>query len=403
MIYSPSCTTIGYNNCCGCGACEAICPVNAVSMAPNLEGFLYPAIEKNKCIECNKCIDVCPIIHNVRKMEEDALNRSFLFRSNYVDYQKESSSGAFFYVFARRFIEEGGYVCGVVWDKSYSRAYYVCSNSLEDVERMRKSKYVQSEKGGVFWEVKDKLDNGYRVLFSGCGCDIAALYSYLGGDYKELYTLEVICHGPTSSKYLKEWNEYISGKYKSPIKSLEMRSKKEYGDAFPFVFRIEFENGRIFKRNFFNTEMGYFFSNIQRMSCYYCRFKCKRSHVGDYLIGDAQSKLKDLECYDRSGTSVVIINTEKGKESYETLQNITSVEINYTKVVESIPRIVSSWEYTNMRDLLAKREQRYGLIEAVRITVGIVKALRFCLPECIVKMYDSLKSRKHDYSERKTR
>ena len=45
--------------CCGCTACYAICPVNAIKMNSDEKGFLYPFIDENKCIRCYKCIDVC--------------------------------------------------------------------------------------------------------------------------------------------------------------------------------------------------------------------------------------------------------------------------------------------------------------------------------------------------------
>ena len=47
--------------CCGCTACYAICPKNAISMIEDEEGFLYPRINKNKCISCYQCFKVCPV------------------------------------------------------------------------------------------------------------------------------------------------------------------------------------------------------------------------------------------------------------------------------------------------------------------------------------------------------
>lgn len=46
--------------CCGCSACYAICPQNAIAMVKNDEGFEYPRIDTDKCIKCYKCIGVCP-------------------------------------------------------------------------------------------------------------------------------------------------------------------------------------------------------------------------------------------------------------------------------------------------------------------------------------------------------
>lgn len=46
-------------NCCGCSACYAVCPVSAIKMKADAEGFLYPAINESKCIKCKKCLSVC--------------------------------------------------------------------------------------------------------------------------------------------------------------------------------------------------------------------------------------------------------------------------------------------------------------------------------------------------------
>lgn len=45
--------------CCGCSACYAICPAEAISMLSDDEGFLYPVINMGKCIKCFKCLSVC--------------------------------------------------------------------------------------------------------------------------------------------------------------------------------------------------------------------------------------------------------------------------------------------------------------------------------------------------------
>lgn len=45
--------------CCGCAACWAVCPTQAISMRPDEEGFLYPAINQEKCVRCGSCLKVC--------------------------------------------------------------------------------------------------------------------------------------------------------------------------------------------------------------------------------------------------------------------------------------------------------------------------------------------------------
>lgn len=47
--------------CCGCSACYSICPVHAISMVGDEEGFLYPKIDESICVRCEMCLSVCPL------------------------------------------------------------------------------------------------------------------------------------------------------------------------------------------------------------------------------------------------------------------------------------------------------------------------------------------------------
>ena len=49
------------DNCCGCGACYAICPQGAIIMHEDEEGFDYPVIKESKCVRCYLCLGICPI------------------------------------------------------------------------------------------------------------------------------------------------------------------------------------------------------------------------------------------------------------------------------------------------------------------------------------------------------
>ncbi len=46
-------------DCCGCAACAAVCPKNAISMIADELGFKYPYIQEEKCVVCKKCIEIC--------------------------------------------------------------------------------------------------------------------------------------------------------------------------------------------------------------------------------------------------------------------------------------------------------------------------------------------------------
>ncbi len=388
--YSPACKKIKIEACCGCGACASVCSKGAIKMLPSEEGFLYPVVEDDKCVKCGKCVNTCPIIHHEWMDEKDSFNDCFVGYANEEDDVRESSSGGFFYSIAKTFIKNGGEVYGVAWNKTFDKTYYMCASNLEDLEKLRKSKYIQSEKGDVYTRIKKALDNNIKVLVSGCGCDLAALKNFLNGNDRGLYTVELICHGPTSPKYLREWNEYLSKKYKHDIVDLEMRTKKNGCTAIPFRMRVVFSNGAVYERNYFDTAFGYAFSNAQRPSCYQCRFKSDKCHVGDVTIGDAYGKLKRNDTYNIFGTSVIIVNTNKGIELFGMANNFCSQQVKYEDVLSGIPRLTTPWTKSHQRQLFSEFEKRFGLIKAVDMVCGKKRSLRFHLPEKLVFIYDSI-------------
>ena len=80
---------------------------------------------------------------------------------------KKSSSGGFFYSVAKMWANNGGYVAGVIFNDDFKSANHICSNNLQDIEKMRGSKYIQSVKGNIFREIEQLLQKKESVLFSG--------------------------------------------------------------------------------------------------------------------------------------------------------------------------------------------------------------------------------------------
>lgn len=161
--------------CTGCGACQNKCPNNAISMKEDEEGFLFPNIDKTKCTNCGLCEKTCPI-----------LNPKFNKKSNtcYVtmandDIRMKSASGGAFSVIANYVLENNGYVAGAAYDEDWN-VHHIIIDNKEDLDKLRRSKYVQSKTEDIYIQVKNLLEKGKMVLFSGTPCQVAGLYGFLG-------------------------------------------------------------------------------------------------------------------------------------------------------------------------------------------------------------------------------
>ena len=217
------------NRCSGCGACNNICPQNAIRMIYKDNGFLYPEIDKEKCVNCGLCKKVCPNNINV---EFHKCYGAYLYRNGNATLRKKSSSGGAFIDIARKIVSQNGIVFGAEFDK-YNNIQHNNYSNLNDVQRFCTSKYVQSDIKKSFKEVYTNLMDGKVVLFSGTPCQVAGIKSYLSirkCNVDKLVTVDFVCHGVPSPKVWKkyldevektEWNNYeeIAASLKLYLKS----------------------------------------------------------------------------------------------------------------------------------------------------------------------------------------
>ena len=188
-------TNVSYKDCTGCTACYSACPVNAIEMTANKEGFLYPKINETKCIHCGLCYKICPAVHpkyaNNEKPDCYAVMGSDELRL-------ESSSGGMFSIIAEQVLSEKGYVCGAAYDRDKITVHHKVISSKKRLKDLRQSKYIQSNIGESFKQIKKLLLKGKSVFFVGCPCQVAGLKSYLGKEYPSLLTADIVCHGVPS-------------------------------------------------------------------------------------------------------------------------------------------------------------------------------------------------------------
>jgi len=319
--------------CTGCAACYNACPKNCITMQEDNEGFIYPVVDNNHCMSCNLCNTICPILNNLSAKKLNAAN-VFACKNKNPLVRKHSSSGGVFSLLADYVLDNNGVVFGAMFDNELNVAHSFITHK-EDLDKLRRSKYVQSSIGASYQEVKRFLESGKMVLFSGTPCQVAGLKSYLKKDYDTLIVVEVVCHGVPSPKVYRKYKSYLQAKYKSTIKEINFRTKNRGWDN--YGTRIEFENNKVYQC--INTieplYMRGFLTNIYlRPSCYNCRFKHENT-VADFTLGDYwRIERKYPKFHNKDGVSLVIINSVLGEKIFNEISgemDCLQTDINHAK------------------------------------------------------------------------
>lgn len=316
--------------CCGCTACYAACPVGAISMREDEEGFLYPEISSEKCLGCNKCVNVCAF--KKKNVSNEKILSVYAVKHSSEEIRMDSRSGGIFTALSDETLKNGGAVYGCVMKDQYT-AVHIRAESTDDRNKMRGSKYIQSDMGDCFQQVKKDLLSDRYVLFSGTSCQIDGLKSYLGKEYERLLCVDIVCHSVPSRKIWEDFVRYQEKKYGQCV-GINFRNKRDFGWA-DHIETLSFDKKG--KKIYVDTEIfkNLFYGDyISRPSCYECPYK-SIYHPGDITIGDYWGIDKAAPGFnDNKGVSLVIINTEKGKDAFEAVkENCTFQE---TKIEDSI-------------------------------------------------------------------
>lgn len=309
---------VSKRDCCGCKACGDICPAGAINYKIDRAGFWSPEVDMENCIKCKKCVNACPVI-NKHKSEDDAV--ACYGAINKDDEVREySTSGGIFSILASYIIKKQGIVVGAAYVNNTVK--HIIINNEKFLDKIRKSKYVQSDLDGIYQKVKQVLNENRLVLFSGTPCQIEALYNFLGKKYDTLYTIDLICCGVPSPKAFSYYLKELGDKYKAPAEFVWFKNK-EFG-WHNLGTKIVFKNG---KKYFKTGNRDYFMSDYIvdgltiRSSCTSCRFRCV-PHRADITLGDFWGVENLYPQYnDEKGTSAVIVNTPKGNYLFEQIKN----------------------------------------------------------------------------------
>lgn len=342
--------------CTGCHACMNICPKNCISMKDNGEGFLYPHIDMDKCIDCGRCESVCPVI------SEPELSRqtlAFAIKSRNDSERNKSTSGGIFPILAKYFLNQGGIIAGAAYDENFV-VHHIFLENEEQLHLLQGAKYSQSRLDDAFSKIKEHLQTGRKVLFSGTPCQCAGLKKYLGKEYDNLMTTDLICHGVPSPKV---WQAYIDDRSKKENSGqrpaqINMRSKESGWSRYEYSTEFVYRPDHITRtKNGQDLFMKAFIGNIcLRKSCSDCKAKgverCTDFTLGDYWgIWNQHPEFDD-----NKGTSVVFVHTEKGRQILNELQDqIDSLQVSLEDAYKENISMINSSKPHEARDEFIKQ------------------------------------------------
>lgn len=314
--------------CTGCGVCEMLCKVQAIKMNLGTDGFMYPQIDIQRCVNCGNCITGCAV-----KQSFSSSNNIINCYASYASHEirEKSSSGGMFTLIAEWIIEQNGYVCGAAYlDR---KVKHIIVDNKEELDRLRTSKYVQSDMRDVLDEIKKLIVEDKIILFTGTPCQVAALYCYLGDTPPKLYTMDILCHGVPSQDF---FDKYLYERFSDKkLAKINFRDKSA-GWTYQLQLKIETEEESVITKI---SEDPYYIAFNERLSlresCGTCKF-ASENRCGDITVGDFweiwQYK-KSLD--DRKGTSLVLLNSKKGIQIWDSIRKkmlqVEEVPLEYAK------------------------------------------------------------------------
>lgn len=284
------------NMCAGCMACIDICPKEAVRIEDSLKAY-NAVIDTGRCINCKACYHVC------QENNPPPLSKPVYWKEGWAikkEIRQRSSSGGFAAAMEKAFAGQGGIVCSCIFaDGKFEFGF---AETEDEIEKFTGSKYVKSNPVGIYKKIKQLLTENRKVLFVGLPCQAAALRNY-AGEQKNLYIIDLICHGSPSPQildlFLRDYGTDIS-----KITDIRFRVKNH--------FNLEEEQRAFTPPVIYDNYTMTFLDGISYTeSCYSCKY-ARLERTADITLGDSWGSMLSEE-EQRKGISLALCQTEKGR------------------------------------------------------------------------------------------
>lgn len=301
--------------CAGCHTCKLLCPTHAISVDAHPADGPVMSVNQNLCVHCNLCSSRCPQC-NCFTPDRASLGECFAVMAS-DEIRIKSASGGAFPVLASAILARGGVVCGAVWNGF--QVEHVLASTTQELAAMYESKYVRSNLNDIYARIAVLLEQHRPVLFTGCPCQVAGLYAFLGGDHNQLITIDLICHFAPGAEL---FDRYLTDCYpRNSLRSIRFRPKERSGWNATTLL-AEYTDGRCDLKSVENDPYlkGYHSRVLMPSVCEACRYSGD-TRQGDLTIGDfwfIDQYRKDLD--DKKGTSILLLNSEKGRCLFEQAQ-----------------------------------------------------------------------------------
>lgn len=334
-------------SCTGCAVCASICPMGCVKMVEDREGFLQPKVDSKACVRCHKCEKTCPIL-NPLTIPTDFETKAYAAINKDEEVRMRSSSGGVFHALAKWTIEHGGVVFGARFNDQWE-VVHDYTETLEGIEPLMRSKYVQSRIGDTFKQAKQFLDQGRQVLFVGTPCQIGGLKSYLHKEYDKLIAVDLICHGVPSPKIWRKYLKEITNG--ETLVNIVFRNKdRGWIDGSRCV--IKMNKKELSERYGENSYVvGFENSLFLRRCCYRCHFKTLRRHA-DITIADSWGvQVYCPSMFDNKGTSLLLEHSGIGKKIIDCLPDLEKQKVEVSDALQYNKRALQNVPLSKTRSM----------------------------------------------------